>query len=552
MRRPVILTAALLAAVFLYLLTTLPPRPVQTSDPVAEDVRRKTVAGAFHVHSTRSDGTGDLDEIAAAASRAGLRFVVLTDHGDAARTPDAPQYRHGVLVIDAVEVSTNQGHLIALDMPPAPYPLGGDARDVVEDVTRLGGFSVAAHPDSAKLELRWSDSRPVVDGLEWLNLDSEWRDEARTQLVRAAIDYVMRPAPALATLLDRPKASLDRWDALIARRSVVAMAGHDAHGGVAEGNRRGLSGRFGAPSYEASFRTFALRAMLSAEPTGTAADDARSVVDAIRHGRVFTAVDAIASPAFMELRADAAGASGIMGHTVPFAADARITVRATMPPRGRIALLRSGQDVAESTTGELQVQANSPGAYRVEVRADGPGISSVPWMVSNPVYLREQGSVGAPAPTVFSPVVAVNMAGAAVEKDPASEASLSPVDGGFAVTFRLRPGERVSQYVAVAVPMPATVDARAIELTGRGASPMRVSVQLRFKDQGGARWIRSVYLPPEGRQVVVPFEEMTSADRIATVPRFATASSILFVVDLTNASPGQSGRFEIAGVSLAK
>ena len=40
------------------------------------------VRGAYHVHSSRSDGTGTVDEIAAAAARAGLQFVIITDHGN--------------------------------------------------------------------------------------------------------------------------------------------------------------------------------------------------------------------------------------------------------------------------------------------------------------------------------------------------------------------------------------------------------------------------------------------------------------------------------------
>ena len=35
------------------------------------------------------------------AARAGLKFIVFTDHGDATRTPDPPAYRSGVLCIDA-------------------------------------------------------------------------------------------------------------------------------------------------------------------------------------------------------------------------------------------------------------------------------------------------------------------------------------------------------------------------------------------------------------------------------------------------------------------
>ena len=37
--------------------------------------------GVDHVHSTFSDGKGDLTEIASEAAAAGLDFVLLTDHG---------------------------------------------------------------------------------------------------------------------------------------------------------------------------------------------------------------------------------------------------------------------------------------------------------------------------------------------------------------------------------------------------------------------------------------------------------------------------------------
>ena len=163
-----------------------------------------TVRGSFHIHTNRSDGSGSPDAVAAAAARAGLQFIVLTDHGDGTRKADAPQYREGVLVIDAVEISTQAGHYIAIGIPQAPYPLRGDGRDVVEDVRRLGGFGIVAHPDSAKPGLRWHDWNAEFDGLEWLNADTEWRDERSIQLARALARYRFRPAETLASLLDRP------------------------------------------------------------------------------------------------------------------------------------------------------------------------------------------------------------------------------------------------------------------------------------------------------------------------------------------------------------
>jgi hypothetical protein len=552
-RRQVLPTAALAAAVFLCLFLTRPPRPAPAAGTVDANLCRRTIAGAVHVHSSRSDGTGTVDDIAAAAGRAGLRFVVVNDHGDGTRPPDPPRYRHGVLVIDAVEISTNQGHLLAIDLPAAPYPLGGDARDVVEDVARLGGFAIAAHPDSAKPELRWTARDVPIDGVEWINLDSAWRDEGRTRLARSAVDYPLGPPAALASLLDRPGVTLDRWDAMTERRAVFAIAGHDAHGGVAEGSRSGWRARLGVPSYEASFRTFALRAILPSEPGGDAAADARLVIEAIRYGRTFTAIDAIATPAFIDFSATAAGVRAEAGQSIAFAAEASVSVRAMVPDGGRIVLLRSGMEIAQSTTDELTARADSPGAYRVEVLAPtAPGDPPVPWVVTNPIYLRGEAGTHDSTASAASAFAPIDAAAAVVEKEPGSEATLSPIAGGFSLAYRLRPGGRVSQYVAAALRMPPSTDARALEFVGRASSPMRVSVQLRFDALGGARWLRSVYLAPEARRIVVPFETMAAAEGTPKPPPFTTASSILFVVDLTNAAPGQTGAFEVAGLSLAK
>jgi hypothetical protein len=557
-RKVLRLTAAVLAAVFLWFLATLPPRAAVASGAIPEAIRARTVAGAFHVHSTRSDGSGDRDAIATAAARAGLQFVVTTDHGDATRPPDPPAYLHGVLCVDAVEVSTNGGHLIALDMPPSPYPLGGESAAVVEDVMRLGGMPVVAHPDSAKAELAWKDWEAPVAGLEWLNLDSGWRDESRTRLARVAFASLVRPGPALASLLDRPRSALARWDQIAATRTLVALAGHDAHGGLArrpeEGSQRGIP-RFvstGLASYDTSFATFALRIVLEERLAGDAAIDARRLFDAVRAGHVYTAIDAIAAPAWVDFRATLGAAERGMGDVLTFGEGTALTFRSTLPAGASAVLLRDGVEVAESGTGELLFSAPAPGAYRVEVRAHR---WSVPWLVTNPIYLRSSAAPGSAgvAPTVLpgSTILELTDPGR-VEKDPVSMAELVSSEGRRGLDFRLRPGERVSQYVAIAVPLPTSLPKfDRVVFTGRSSAPMRVSVQARFESAGGARWVHSIYLSPESRQVVVPVDSLLPADQPSKAPPFDSASSLLFVVDLTNASPGSQGRFEISDLRLA-
>jgi len=120
-------TAALVAAVVVYTGFSLPPAPLSLP-PAFDD---GTVPGILHVHTNRSDGRSSPETVAAIAARAGLRFVVFTDHGVATRMPEPPAYLSGVLCLDAVEISTNGGHYIAIGMPASPYPLAGEARDVV-------------------------------------------------------------------------------------------------------------------------------------------------------------------------------------------------------------------------------------------------------------------------------------------------------------------------------------------------------------------------------------------------------------------------------------
>ena len=86
------ITAAIAAAVLVWVAVTLPPAAIHPAS--AATPAPLLVSGAYHIHSRRSDGSGDIDAIAAAAARAGLQFIIVTDHGDATRAPDPPAYRH--------------------------------------------------------------------------------------------------------------------------------------------------------------------------------------------------------------------------------------------------------------------------------------------------------------------------------------------------------------------------------------------------------------------------------------------------------------------------
>ncbi len=540
------------AGVFLFLV--VPPRPARLDTSGWAELSARTVSGAYHIHTTRSDGIGDKAAVAAAAGRAGLKFVILTDHGDGTRPPDPPAYLEGVLVLDGVEISTDEGHYVALDMPRAPYPLGGAAEAVVEDVARLGGFGIAAHPDSPKAALRWTNDRAPVDGIEWLNADSEWRSKSRRQLMRAGLAYFLRPGPALATLLDRP-AALDRWDRRAAVRPVVALAGADAHGGVgqrAEDTSRSLSGMIGIPSYEASFRAFSNRVILDRPLAGNPVDDARAVLGAIRKGSVFTAIDALAGPALLDFRVESGLTQAGMGGAFPGDSDATLTARALLPRGAELVLRHSGQEIGRTTNGELRRSLNdAQGVYRVEVSLpDAPGVPPVPWIVSNPIYVglssaAPGASLARPAPAPSGGIAPFPWR---IEKDASSGGILRTSDHQVSLEYKLGEGPRNSQFVALATDLQHP-SFGALELSLAGDRPLRVSVQVRRAD--GGRWGRSFYVDPAGTSLRIPLSTLRPIGGAALAAVSPTdVTSILLVVDLANAAPGGSGTLRVLASAL--
>lgn len=545
MRRTLFWTLAALVAVGVLLFLAAPPAADTVDTAGWTELAARTVAGAYHVHTTRSDGHGDKAAVAGAAARAGLTFVILTDHGDGTRPPDPPEYIAGVLVLDAVEISTDDGHYVALDMPRAPYPLGGSGDAVVEDVRRLGGFGIAAHPDSPKPALRWTAAAPF-DGLEWINADSEWRNETRGRLVRAGIGYFLRPAPALATLLDRPS-TLDRWDALLRQRAVVALGGSDAHGGPGqriEDQSRTPFSAVGIPSYEASLRELSVRVMLERALSGNAAEDARAIFGAIRRGRVFTTIDALASPALLDF------------HAVPSGATVTLLARATLPQGGQLVLIGPSGEVARSA-GELrqEVPADTAAAYRVEGRLPGaPGRPPVPWLVSNPIYTGQLASTDHRASRTDPPrLVAEHPIPPfpwRIEKDPMSRGILRTRGPAVEFEYTLGPGERRNQVVALASDVKDQAF-NAIDLVASSDRPSRIAVNIRTAD--GRRWGRSFYVNPSGTAIHAVLADLRGiGDATGPAPASERVTSILIVIDLTNALPGHSGKLTVFSSALTK
>ncbi|AKQ65266.1 DNA polymerase X family [Myxococcus hansupus] len=191
------------------------------------------VRGAFHVHTTRSDGRGTPEQVAVAAKTAGLDFVVLTDHNDFELRP--PVYVQGVLLVHGVEISTSDGHLVALGMSRPlegvrPWMPPGDA---VRAVASAGGTAVLAHPVQKRNPWKDDASARQTPGFELYSADTFFR--------QATSNPMSRLLPAVGASLASPKHGVmllvspepepgARFLKLSREQPRVAFCAHDAHG----------------------------------------------------------------------------------------------------------------------------------------------------------------------------------------------------------------------------------------------------------------------------------------------------------------------------------
>ncbi len=148
----------------------------------------------LHIHSTYSyDATTTVRAILKHASDVGLDVIAVTDHDDIRGSLEArdlaPQY--GLESIPGVEVSTKDGHLVALfveSLPTAGLPF----IDTLIQIGKLGGLAIAPHPfnnlpGSLSMEavigaLTNPRAKAVLKGIETHNMGTQAFDSIAQKL----------------------------------------------------------------------------------------------------------------------------------------------------------------------------------------------------------------------------------------------------------------------------------------------------------------------------------------------------------------------------------
>lgn len=340
-------------------------------------------SGVIHIHSTYSDGSRNIPDIASIANELDIDFLLFTDHNTLQPKFDGLEgWYDKVLVGIGCEINdvSDQNHYLAFDideevswkLPPEEY---------VKKVSELGGFGIIAHPDEKRTAMPeypiypWTvwDSKAFT-GIELWNQMSEWMEGLNH------LNKFYRFIHPRKSVTAPKKETLKKWDALNMERKVVGIGGVDAHGHIYK-----LWGLFRVTifRYKVLFRTIRTHVLLTEElkKGGDHNKSLRLVYDALKRAQCYISNVALGDAGAFRMTAFSDDEQAAIGGTIHLNNALKLQVSA--PHGEKIALIHNGDVIAESESESAEFPLSERGVYRVEVYKE-----KRPWIFSNHIRVE--------------------------------------------------------------------------------------------------------------------------------------------------------------------
>ena len=351
------------------------------------------IVGNLHLHTNISDGTGTHDEVAAAAARAGLDFIIYTDHNvwldDIEGWYQDPETGRRVLRFMGQEVNDQAlepelNHLLCHFVASDLNNVAADPQTLIDTVLDRGGLCFLAHPlERPGLGLA-AQTYPWISwgisgftGIEIWNAMTDVKWNLRS--IPRGIIGAYRPEIALNAPFPEV---LAKWDELLAAgQNVVAIGNTDAH---AMSFSLGPISRT-IYSYEYLFRTINTHIFL-AEPLAADISVARQqIYYALSRGHCFVGYDLIGSPRGFSFTGCNGNEQAMMGDSLLLSGSATLEINSPLPAYLR--LIKDGQVIEQTYGKQMQRPTTEPGIYRVEAYRRYRGFRRG-WVFTNPIYVK--------------------------------------------------------------------------------------------------------------------------------------------------------------------
>lgn len=331
--------------------------------------------GAMHMHTTDSDGTLPLEEVVEIGRRAGLEFMLFTDHMTLSHREQGKEGYYGkTLVLVGYEHNdTNDRHHYLLFESPRVYPRDSSVKEYVAAGAADGALGILAHPDEIRTNFPEHPPYPWVDwsadqftGIELWNQMSEWLEKL-TPWNRLAM--VLSPRKSMIGPTER---IMKRWDELNLKRKVVGIAGVDAHAFPIKVGPISLE----IFPYKVHFRSLRCHILVNEKLSSDASRAGKQLYEAIRECRLFFSNMRWGVADDFEFSARNDSEFAVCGGSLTSAKNARLIVK--LPKRATLKVIHNGQQIVKTRSDGLELNISEPGIYRVEAWKGKRG-----WIFSN-------------------------------------------------------------------------------------------------------------------------------------------------------------------------
>lgn len=380
----------------------------------------------LHAHAEDSSHTGGTrPELLAAAKKAGVNIILLSDHVRPPRDFINDSWRgvrDGVLFIPGAESEGFVVHPMRSIIAAYRNKSWKTPQEYVQMFKRVGGNIFLSHVED---KLDWETSE--LDGLEIYNNHTDFKDELEFLLwLRGSLIDPKRLKQLEQSLSEFPMeffgASQDylapiiaKWDLDSQKHRLTGIAANDCHHNqlyvikaaasdaieinvVGDPPRRVTTQQspdiaellkdkkpgevittLDFDPYERSFNYVSTHILLREF-------NEKAVRQALRQSHVYVAHDWLCDPTGFALIVERQGkAAGVMGDEVGF--EKGLQLRLAAPATGMIKLYRDGSIIQELRSDKLDFDLAEPGIYRAEIWLEIDG-EQRPWIYANPIRLR--------------------------------------------------------------------------------------------------------------------------------------------------------------------
>jgi len=326
--------------------------------------------GAIHIHSSYSfDGLRNIDEITASAQRCGLDFVIINDHASI-ESKKYDGWHSDVLLITGEEITPEKNHYLAFGIKkPVVVPKNYSNPQVyIDEVNKQGGFGFIAHPDhtgNQKFRIKsylWNNwDVKNYTGIAIWDLQTDWQ-ETLTNFPKAVLSYLF----PVYFMKGPKKETMRRWDMMNKDHGHIKYALGEVD------NHETIKKYFGVIKarifpFDFAFKTIRTHVLLP-EPLAKTGADIEKVLSAIKNGLSYVSNDFFKNAAGFRFYCE------------------RGKLFVKIPAPGMIKIIKNGEEIFQSFSGEAEINNTGKGVYRCEVYLKK--IKYYPWIFSNPVLFE--------------------------------------------------------------------------------------------------------------------------------------------------------------------